>query len=90
MSAASKIETFIFFDLETTNLIRNNTLPEITELSLLAISRKSMQNLDGKSEFPRIIDKLSIALRPRNGIHPEAAKVSRQYYSLIFLMELNL
>lgn len=83
MSATSKktIETFVFFDLETTGLLTSQSVPDITELTLLAVSNDSYNDLIKSQAFEnlRVVHKLSIPIRPRKTIHAEAAKITSLY-----------
>ncbi|XP_054013235.1 uncharacterized protein LOC128895043 [Hylaeus anthracinus] len=56
------IQTFIFFDLETTGLINKNFMPKITELSLIAVSRNAMCNTI--NSLPRVLHKLVLPIDP--------------------------
>ncbi|KZC12749.1 PREDICTED: uncharacterized protein LOC107190834 [Dufourea novaeangliae] len=60
------IHTFIFFDLETTGLIKNKTMPKITELSLVAVSRSAI--CDTKDALPRVLHKLVLSIFPNEHI----------------------
>ena len=75
-------ETFVFLDLETTDLIRRSKIPEIIEISMLAVSRGALKSSD-KSELPRVIHKLSVPLRPRNKIQPRAAEITSKYIRIL-------
>ncbi|XP_031826503.1 uncharacterized protein LOC116424349 isoform X2 [Nomia melanderi] len=56
------IQTFIFFDLETTGLIQGNCMPKITELSLIATSRSAI--CDTLNPIPRVLYKLILPIYP--------------------------
>ena len=56
------IRTFIFFDLETTGLIKNNTMPKITEMSLIAVSGNIIRS--GIDSLPRVLHKLILPIHP--------------------------
>jgi len=58
------IQTFIFFDLETTGLIMEKTMPRITEIALVAVARKSIDN-NGNNILPRVLHKLVIPIDPQ-------------------------
>ncbi|XP_046734844.1 three prime repair exonuclease 2 [Diprion similis] len=57
-----KIQTFVFFDLETTGLIHGSSMPKITEISLVATSRDSLFSRDHR--LPRVLHKLLIPVQP--------------------------
>ncbi|XP_041968133.1 three-prime repair exonuclease 1-like [Aricia agestis] len=69
------IETFVFFDIETTGLPhheRNQT--KITELSLVAVSRKDMEvTLQGRLPC---VNKLSLLFNPQRRIQAEVVKIT--------------
>ena len=78
-SRKNEIDTFIFFDLETTDLIRGTQLPMITELSMVAVSRDSLKAKKAtKTAMPRILQKLTIPIRPTESINPTASSISGQ------------
>ncbi|XP_076170456.1 uncharacterized protein LOC143148229 [Ptiloglossa arizonensis] len=56
------IQTFIFFDLETTGLIGKSIMPKITELSLIAVSRSTICNT--MKSLPRVLHKLVLPIHP--------------------------
>ncbi|EZA49510.1 hypothetical protein DMN91_004423 [Ooceraea biroi] len=58
------IETFIFFDLETTGLIEGKIMPRIMELALVAVTRKSIYSSNRNSP-PRVLHKLVIPVNPQ-------------------------
>lgn len=69
-----KIETFVFFDLETTDLLKND--PDITELALVACSRDHLLETSDKKEIPRSLQTLVLALNPMKKICSEAMEIS--------------
>lgn len=71
-----EIETFIFFDIETTGL---RGIIEITELAMLAISRATLLDADNKNGLPRMLQKLLIQLKPSRSIEPEAAQITGMF-----------
>lgn len=81
----SKIDTFVFFDLETTDLIRGSKMPKITELSMVATSRHHLRS-DSRNKFalPRILNKLTIPICPMEPITPQASYFSSKYFILTF------
>ncbi|KAM7539768.1 hypothetical protein Aperf_G00000023458 [Anoplocephala perfoliata] len=68
-----KFSTFIFFDTETTGLLRSNFHPRITELSMIAVNRFDLLN---DINVPRVLNKLTLCFNPLSGIHPKAAEIS--------------
>ncbi|XP_012282260.1 three-prime repair exonuclease 1 isoform X2 [Orussus abietinus] len=65
------IQSFVFFDLETTGLIRGTNMPRITEIALIAVSRKSL--CESKEMPPRVTHKLVIPINPIIRIPPEVS-----------------
>ncbi|XP_015586072.1 uncharacterized protein LOC107263408 [Cephus cinctus] len=62
----NEIKTFVFFDLETTGLIRGKIMPGITEISLIAVSREAILEKNGK--LPRVSHKLIMPINPKKTI----------------------
>jgi hypothetical protein len=76
----NKIDTFIFFDLETSDLIKKNKIPKIIELAMIAVARTSIKsNETNKLFLPRIMHKLTIPICPMHPIKTEASNVSSKY-----------
>ena len=72
-----KIQTFLFFDIETTDLIRGTKKPNITELAMIAISRNAIKfDKRNKLALPRVMHKLVLPIQPKSAIHPEASNIS--------------
>ena len=72
-----KIQTFLFFDLETTDFIRKSKFPNITELAMIATSRDFIKpNLRDKLRLPRVLHKLLIPIRPKTVIQHQASFVT--------------
>lgn len=69
----SQIETFIFFDIETTGL---RPLVEITELAMIAISRDALLQAGIPGAFPRVMGKLVIHAKPSKAIESEAKAIT--------------
>ncbi|XP_011053506.1 PREDICTED: uncharacterized protein LOC105145485 isoform X2 [Acromyrmex echinatior] len=61
------IQTFVFFDLETTGLIQENVMPRITEIALVAVSTESIRN-GNKNCLPRVLHKLVLPVNPQKVI----------------------
>ncbi|XP_076664807.1 uncharacterized protein LOC143367084 [Andrena cerasifolii] len=68
------IRTFIFFDLETTGLIKNNAMPKITEMSLIAVSRNNIHN--GMDSLPRVLHKLILPIHPDRNISKQIKDIT--------------
>lgn len=64
-----EIQTFIFFDLETTGLIQEKIMPRITEIALVAVTRASICN-SNKASLPRVLHKLILPINPQKIIPP--------------------
>ncbi|XP_058793237.1 uncharacterized protein LOC131665387 isoform X2 [Phymastichus coffea] len=78
------IETFVFFDLETTGLIKGTKMPKITELSMVATSRNSIRcDKRNKLALPRIMHKLTIPICPMQTIDPQASFASNLWNNLL-------
>ncbi|KAG7211497.1 hypothetical protein KM043_010767 [Ampulex compressa] len=60
------IETFVFFDLETTGLAVGGIQPKITECAFVAVSRNSIS--DTKNILPRVLHKLVLPVCPNKKI----------------------
>lgn len=84
MEGSEEIKTFIFFDLETSGLPRDNPV-KITEISLVAAQREhildihsgiSKENSYNLEFLPRVLNKVSFTLYPSKLIHPMASAVS--------------
>ncbi|XP_035694501.1 three-prime repair exonuclease 1-like [Branchiostoma floridae] len=71
------IQTFVFFDLETTGLDQPR---QITEISLAAVRRDQLLTgttvPPGGATIPRVMDKFTVCVRPRRDIHPKAAEIT--------------
>ncbi|XP_060065743.1 uncharacterized protein LOC132546064 [Ylistrum balloti] len=66
------IQTFVFFDLEATDLTR----PRITELCLLSVQREELLTREGS---PRIVNKLTICVHPQKPISLIASDITGLY-----------
>lgn len=69
-----KIQTFVFFDIETTGLLGCDP-PKITELAFLACSREHLLEAT-KNEIPRVTSKLLLPVNPCKNIHPAATIIT--------------
>lgn len=67
----SEIETFIFFDLETTGF---GAPIEITELAMVAVSRSAL--LQAGNRLPRVLGKLVVHANPTKAIEHKAAELT--------------
>ncbi|XP_055619315.1 uncharacterized protein LOC129764352 [Toxorhynchites rutilus septentrionalis] len=77
----TKLGSFVFFDLETTDLPGLKT-PKITEIALVACSKKHL--LDTKAgEVPRVLHKQTFCVNPRRVIHPKASETTGLYNDLL-------
>lgn len=56
------IKTFIFFDIETTGLIKSNEMPKITEFSFVAVTRDNI--CLNKNKIPRVLQTLTVPVNP--------------------------
>ncbi|KAL4844338.1 hypothetical protein H8958_010500 [Nasalis larvatus] len=78
MSEASRAETFVFLDLEATGL--PSMEPEIAELSLFAVHRSSLENLErdesGAPVLPRVLDKLTLCMCPERPFTAKASEIT--------------
>ncbi|ESN96700.1 hypothetical protein HELRODRAFT_189337 [Helobdella robusta] len=78
--ADSKINTFVFVDLEATGL----TQPRITEVSLVAVNRLSMEtarqmpvSFESRSSYlPRVVNKLTLCVSPLKTIEQTASDMT--------------
>lgn len=93
MEGSEEIKTFIFFDLETSGLPRDNPV-KITEISLVAAQRDhildthsgiSKENSYNLEFLPRVLNKFSFTIYPSKLIHPMASAVSgKAFVSKVF------
>ncbi|XP_077989842.1 three-prime repair exonuclease 1-like [Glandiceps talaboti] len=75
--SSKRFETFIFMDLEATGLPETDgSWPDVTEISMIAISRKSLKGNSVKGSVPRIRDRLSLCLLPEKDVDPVAEKMT--------------
>jgi len=72
-----KIQTFVFFDIETTGLIQGKVMPRITEIALIAVSRESICN-GNKNALPRVLHKLVLPVNPRKIIPPNVEHMTSE------------
>lgn len=68
------IETFVFFDLETTGLPSKANPAKITELSFLCVSRRDIERSDLKKLPP--VSKLSLLFNPQKEIVPQVVRLT--------------
>lgn len=61
-----QIQTFVFFDLETTGIFEGTVAPKITEIALVAVARESICNK--QDSLPRILHKLVLPVNPQRAI----------------------
>ncbi|XP_077185834.1 three prime repair exonuclease 2 isoform X2 [Paroedura picta] len=78
MTAPQDFQTFVFLDLETTGLPRDQ--PCMAELSLFAVNRRSLQcpapQLPQLPQPPRILDKLTLCIDPQKPFTPKAEEIT--------------
>ncbi len=61
-------------------------MPKITELSMVATGRNSLNgDRRNKLALPRILHKLTIPIRPMQPINPQASFVSSEYFFVYLL-----
>lgn len=84
----AEIKTFVFFDIETTDLIINGVLPKIAELSFIACSREHFLDADTR-KVPRTLPKLVLPVSPVKRIHPMATFKNGMYFLNIFFHVYN-
>ncbi|XP_065094123.1 three-prime repair exonuclease 1 [Ochlerotatus camptorhynchus] len=77
----AQLESFVFFDLETTGL-PGLQMPKITEISLIACSKKHLLNTK-RGELPRILNKQTFCLNPQRVIHPKASETTGLYNDML-------
>ncbi|KAM6468776.1 three prime repair exonuclease 2 [Liasis olivaceus] len=76
MTEPRDYQTFVFLDIETTGLPRDQ--PCMAELCLFAVHHSSLKPSPQKNElqFPRIIDKLTLCMNPQKPFTPSAADMT--------------
>lgn len=78
MSEAPRAETFVFLDLEATGLPSMH--PEVAELSLFAVHRSSLENVErnesGIPALPRVLDKLTLCMSPQRPFTAKASEIT--------------
>lgn len=63
------IATYVFFDLETTGLPRQeNNRTKITELSFVAVKRKHLLTIPSNTKIPRVQNKITLCFNPQKMI----------------------
>ncbi|XP_039750846.1 three-prime repair exonuclease 1-like [Pararge aegeria] len=68
----TNIQTFVFFDLETTGIPASRT--KVTEITLISVSRRDIEQADGEN-LPAT-NKLSLLCNPTTNIHPVASSLT--------------
>ncbi|XP_012222385.2 uncharacterized protein [Linepithema humile] len=81
-----EIQTFTFFDLETTGLIQGKVMPKITEIALVAVKRESIYNCS-KNSLPRILHKLVLPINPQKIIPPRVEDMTKLYNEDVQLLQ---
>uniref|UniRef100_A0A8D0CC49 exodeoxyribonuclease III n=1 Tax=Salvator merianae TaxID=96440 RepID=A0A8D0CC49_SALMN len=78
MAVLQNFQTFVFLDVETTGLRRDQ--PHVSELCLFAVHRFSLQSvlldLPNIPRLPRIIDKLVLCIDPQKPFIPAAEEIT--------------
>lgn len=74
----TEINTFIFFDIETTGLLGCDP-PKITELAFTACSREHLLKAN-KNEIPRVVHKLLLPFNPQKVIQPVSTRITGKIY----------
>ena len=69
--AATKIETFIFLDIEGSGFEASN---EIIELAMVAVHRQAMKT---NGDIPRVVDKLVLCVDP--GVEVSTTGINREF-----------
>lgn len=72
-----EIQTFVFFDVETTGLIQGKVMPRITEIALIAVSRESICH-GNRDSLPRILHKLVLPINPQKVIPPNVEHLTSE------------
>ncbi|XP_055607806.1 three-prime repair exonuclease 1 [Uranotaenia lowii] len=78
---ATSIGSYVFFDLETTDLPGLKT-PKITEISLIACSKQHLLETR-QGDLPRVLHKQTLCLNPQRIIHPRASEQTGLYNDLL-------
>ncbi|XP_070534096.1 three prime repair exonuclease 2-like [Ptychodera flava] len=75
--ASLQIQTFVFIDLEATGLPDSmGNMPDMTELAMVAISRKFIEESASDGQIPRVKDKITLCLRPEKTLSSNAERLS--------------
>ena len=75
-----EINTFAFFDLETTGLPELEFFKtKITEFSLVACSKNQILS-SSKNEIPRVLHKLSFCVNPQKQISLASSEITGNHY----------
>lgn len=81
-----EIQTFVFFDTETTGL-RN---PNITEISMIAYRRRDLLTASPDNPFPRVMTKILLHLNPNKSIEDVAQDISGRLIENNFLFAIRI
>ena len=71
MASTTKINSFVFFDIETTGL---KSYDKITEMCLIAVHRSAIE--DDQVSTPRVMDKLVLCVDPERELSSTAESIS--------------
>ncbi|XP_015270962.1 PREDICTED: three prime repair exonuclease 2 [Gekko japonicus] len=78
MASPQAFQTFVFLDIETTGLPRDQ--PCMAELCLVAVNRRSLQrpvpDPSRPPQPPRILDKLTLCIDPQKPFTPKAEEIT--------------
>lgn len=75
-----KVQSFVFFDTETTGLGMNETSPtKITELAFVACLRDHLLEAN-KNNIPRALFKLVVPINPKKLILPQTTDITGLYF----------
>lgn len=74
-SSTAEIQTFLFFDLETTGLDKKKD--RITEIAMIAVDRDDLlSSVRNNCAIPRVLQKLCMIVNPTIKLNGKAAEVS--------------
>ena len=72
MSDHQTVNSLVFFDIETTGLVK----PEITELNFCSVERSQFLKCQ-RGKLPRITNRLNLCIKPSKTIEPKAAEITK-------------
>lgn len=77
MSDELRCQSFVFFDLETTGLIRQEAdggRTRVTEMSFIRIAREELSKI--QSDLPRVLHKLTVTMNPQKNLTEQVFKLT--------------